>query len=81
MLAFVFGLVWIAGNGPSPALRGVAKFLLVLMFVGIVQDWGHPRHVDLQFSSYVRAFSQAPPTTRFTIPINPEGWSMQLVKR
>jgi hypothetical protein len=51
------------------------------MVYGIVQDWGHPRPVDFRFSDYVRKFSELPAGSTLFIPINPAGWTMQLMKR
>ena len=81
MLAFVSSIVWMLHSGNPALVRGLALALLIAMLFGIVQDWGHPRAVDLQFAEYARKFSEQPPGTRFVIPINPVGWTMELVKR
>lgn len=80
MLAFVCALVWMAGAERPTALRVVAIATLALMTVGIVREWRHPAFVDLHFRGYARQFSELPKGSTLTIPINPPGWSMALVK-
>lgn len=80
MLAFMASVVWML-HGRNPAIvRALGTALLLLMVYGIVQDWGHPRPVDFHFSDYVRKFSELPPGSTLFIPINPAGWTMQLMK-
>jgi len=80
MLAYMASVVWML-QGRNPAIiRALATALLLLMVCGIVQDWGHPRPVDFHFSDYVRKFSELPPGSTLFIPINPAGWTMQLMK-
>jgi hypothetical protein len=51
------------------------------MGVGIVRDWSHPVFQDLHFSEIASRFESAPAGTAVTIPLNPAGWNMRLVKR
>jgi len=81
MLAFIASLVWMLQERNPAVLRGTALVLLLVMGFGIVQDWGHPRPVDFDFPAWVRKFSEQPPGTRLFIPINPAGWTMELMKR
>jgi len=37
--------------------------------------------VDFRYSDYVRKFSELPSGAALIIPINPAGWTMQLMKR
>jgi len=80
LLAFVAAIVWLLSRSNPIVVRGIGAALLIVMFFGVIQDWGHPRLVDFQFQSYVQAFSQKPAHTRFVIPLNPVGWSMMLMK-
>jgi hypothetical protein len=81
IVAFVSSLVWML-HGRNPVLiRGTAVALLLLMSFGIIQDWGLPRAVDLHLEEYARRFSELPSGATLFIPINPVGWSMQLMKR
>jgi hypothetical protein len=81
MLAFMAGVVWMLHERNPAIVRGTALALLLVMFFGIVQDWGHPRPVDFHFPEYVRKFSELPSGSTLFIPINPAGWTMQLMKR
>ena len=81
MLAFVSALVWMAGTEHPKAVRLVATAALVLMSVGIVREWRHPRFADLHFAEYARQYSELPKGSSLTVPINPPGWSMTLVKK
>jgi hypothetical protein len=44
---------------------------------GVVQDWGHPRLVDLNFESFA-GFPVAGGSVG--IPLNPVSWTMVLMK-
>lgn len=80
MLAFMASIAWMLhGRNPAP-VRVAASLLLVVMMFGIIQDWGHPRPVDLHFADYAKTFSMQPAGTRFVIPLNPVGWTMELTK-
>lgn len=82
MLAFLASLLWIASRRASPrALRYFAVALLLLLPIGIYQDWRYPPFQDLHFSQYAAQFEQAPAGTKIIIPINPSsGWSMELTR-
>ena len=80
ILAFLMGLVCMV-EAPNHFVRSVARILLTISLVGVVQDWGHPRFTDQHFQEYVQAFSQVSVSTPFAIPLNPEGWSMKLIKK
>jgi hypothetical protein len=73
-------VVWMLHRRNPVIVRTSAKALLLVMVYGIVQDWGQPRPVDFHFSDYVRKFSELPPGSTLFIPINPAGWTMQLMK-
>jgi len=81
MLAFVAGLLWIAGEGHPKGIRLAAVAALVFMSVGIVRDWKHPRFTDMHFGVYAQQYSDLPKGSALTIPLNPPGWSMTLTKR
>lgn len=81
MLAFVASVVWMLHARNPAIVRATAGALLLVMIYGIVQDWGHPRPVDFRFPDYVRKFSELPAGSTLFIPINPAGWTMELMKR
>ncbi len=61
-------------------LRIVSASLLIIMCFGIVRDWRYPAYEDLHFAEYAKRVEAAPPGAIITIPQNPEGWNLQLVK-
>jgi len=80
MLAFLGSLVWLAARKASPgALRCVAIALLLLLPIGIYQDWRYPPFENFQFEKFANRFERVPSGTKFIIPINP-GWLMELTK-
>jgi hypothetical protein len=81
MLAFIASVVWMLHERNSTVVRATAGALLLAMLFGIIQDWGHPRLVDFRFPYYVQKLSELPSGTSLFIPINPAGWTMELMKR
>jgi hypothetical protein len=80
ILAFYASLFWLASPGVSKGVRYVAFAFLLLLPIGVYRDWRYPRFADLHFQSYAATFEQATVGDQVTIPINPIGWEMQLVK-
>ncbi len=78
--AFAVSLVWLAGQRRPRRVRFAAIAALAVMFIGIVGDWQHSPPPDRNFQEYVAEFEQASPGTTVTIPVNPSGWFMYLVK-
>lgn len=81
MFSLCASAAWLAGHGGSRPSRFMAAAMLIAMLGGIVQDFGHPRYADLDFPEHVREFESRPAGARVEIPINPEGWSMTLIRR
>jgi hypothetical protein len=79
-LAFAWSLVWLFGR-PEQLLKIIATSLLFLMCMGVVRDWKHPDFYDLQFPRYARSLAIAPKEKVVTIPVNPPGWRMELIKK
>lgn len=81
MLATLASIVWILGNTSAPQkLRYFCLGLLMLMPIGIYQDWIYPPFKDLNFQQYAAQFEEAPAGTKVSIPINPD-MVMEVVKR
>ena len=78
-LAFAWSVIWCSCQ-PSQALRIVSTSLLCVMCIGVVRDWRHPPFPDMHFAEHARHFASAPVGETITIPLNPNGWTMQLVK-
>lgn len=79
-LAFAWALLW-CFQSRFPLPRLVSGFLLPIMCFGIVRDWRQPAFTDMHFAEYVRRLDAAPAGTTITIPENPAGWTLRLVKR
>jgi hypothetical protein len=79
-LAFAWTLLWCLWSRVA-ALKAVATVLLVLMVFGIALDWRNTSFKDFHFEEYAKRMEAAPVGTALTIPENPEGWNMRLVKR
>jgi hypothetical protein len=78
-LACAWSIVW-ALYGRIKSLQALAIVLACVMILGIVHDWRLPALKDLEFTRYARSFEAAPAGTAVRIPVNPEGWSMLLIK-
>jgi len=53
---------------------------MVMMLAGVFRDWRIPEPKDAHFDSYVDIVKASAPGTLLTIPENPSGWTIQLVK-
>jgi hypothetical protein len=81
MLSILASLLWLVSQKSAPVrLRYFAFGLLMLMPIGIYQDWSYPPYKNLGFSQYATQFEHAAPGTKVSIPINP-GMLMHLTKR
>jgi hypothetical protein len=81
-LAFSWTIVWYLLGRPNRRVsQSIGATLMALMLIGIVRDWRIPPRADLHFAAYVKAFEASPPGTVVTIPENPQGWTIRLVKR
>ena len=55
--------------------------VLVPLLLGIARDWRYPPVGPSDFRVYAQRLEQAKPGEHVFIPYQPEGWSMDLVKR
>jgi hypothetical protein len=78
-LAFAWSLLWCFTNQNAP-LKILGGFLLIVMCLAMVRDWRHQAFADLHFTEDAKRFEAAPPGTVVTIPENPAGWTIRLVK-
>jgi hypothetical protein len=80
-LAFTWTLVWyLMGRPHRRFCQGVGATLMVMMLTGVFRDWRIPEPKDAHFDSYVAILKGSAPGTLLTIPENPDGWTIQLVK-
>jgi hypothetical protein len=80
-VACTWTIVWyLLARPPRRSRQAIGAALLLLMLIGFVRDFRIPPRKDLHFASYADIFEASPHGTVMTIPINPPGWDMQLVK-
>jgi hypothetical protein len=48
--------------------------------LGVVLRWRNPAFLEMQFSDHAKRLESAPAGTVITIPENPPGWNLQIVK-
>ncbi|HEV2238422.1 MAG TPA: hypothetical protein VGR57_17320 [Ktedonobacterales bacterium] len=82
IIAALVTLVWLATR-PAPRLvrAGAVLVLGVALLYGMPADWRQPAVADLRFRTQAARFAALPRGQSLTIPINPRGWSVTLVKR
>jgi hypothetical protein len=79
VLAFAWSILW-CFRSRNDVLKIVSAALLFLVCIGILRDWRYQAFEDLHFAQYAKRFEAAPVGTASTIPENPEGWNMMLIK-
>ncbi len=79
-LAFAWSILWCL-QSRNRALKIVSAILLCIMCFGIIRDWQYPAFPEMHFAYYAKQFESAPVGTAVTIPENPEGWTLRLIKR
>ncbi len=78
-LACAWSVLW-AARSRTQTLQAASVVLLCTMCFGVVRDWQHSALEDLHFAEYAKGFCAAPAGTAVIIPVNPDGWTMRLVK-
>ena len=78
-IVFAWLLLW-GFQSRTTALKTASAVLLCIMCFGIIRDWRIPTFKDLNWTEDAKRFEAAPPGTVVTIPENPNGWNMRLVK-
>jgi hypothetical protein len=73
-------LVWMIGPDRQIWLRATAGVLAITMLLAIVKHWQYWPMPNLHFPTYAMKFEQLSPGATMTIPLNPPGWSMTLIK-
>jgi len=84
-LAFAWSVLALARMAKMPArnrgMRIVSAGLVLLMCCGVLKDFRNPPMPDFHFGRFAAEVEEAAPGTVLTIPLNPAGWSMTLIKR
>jgi hypothetical protein len=58
----------------------LSGMVLATAIVGVVVDFRHPKFVDYEFRSRIEVFEGLARGQWISIPINPTGWTMELIK-
>ncbi len=81
MLAWLVALVWLCTRAPRLPAALLTGTLLLVFCAGDLRHWQYPGFVDLHPSTEASQLTRARPGTVITLPINPAGWTMVLVRR
>lgn len=81
ILIWIGVLMWMALRGPAKVARVIGTVGMLILIIGIVQDWRITPKTDRNFQYYVTQFEKAPSGTKIKIPTNPEGWYVNLIKK
>jgi hypothetical protein len=81
MLAFVWSAVWCAVYARDRLFKVVGTCILLTMSIGIVRDWNYVRYPEDYSAIFLQRMREAKPGEHVIIPVVPEGWHMDLVKK
>jgi hypothetical protein len=79
MLAFAWALLF-GFQSRSSSVKAISATLLCVMLFGIFRDWRHRTLDETNFVESVQRFEAASPGSVVTIPEQPQGWNMKLIK-
>jgi hypothetical protein len=81
-LAVAATLVWACAPARGPLIRPVTiGLLLFAAVVTIPTEWSYPAYKRTNFASKATTFEHSPPGTTTEFALNPNGWSMTLIRR
>jgi hypothetical protein len=81
ILAFLWGAAWCALYARDRLFRIAGTCVLLAMSYGIIHDWRYAAFQDDHFAVSVQRLRDAQPGDHVVIPIVPDGWQMELVKK
>jgi hypothetical protein len=81
MLAFAWSALWCARYARDRLFKLAGTGILLSMLIGVVRDWKYAAFADDHFGLAVQRMRDAKPGNHVVVPIVPEGWSMELVKK
>jgi hypothetical protein len=79
-LAVLALLVWTTGARRPAWIRFAAATAILLVIGSAFAHWRYPAWPDQNFPKYAHAFERVPAGTQFSIPVNPPGWKIILIK-
>ncbi len=80
MLAFDAVSVWVLSRARPRSARICGLVIVTTMSIGVTADWRQPNYADLNFKKHAQKFESAAKGSKISIPINPPGWQMRLIK-
>jgi hypothetical protein len=81
MLAFAWSAVWCTRYGGARFFKLAGAGILISMSFGVVRDWKYGAFTDENFAAATQRMREAKPGDHVIIPIVPEGWYVELVKK
>ena len=81
MLMFLWSAVWCALYSRDRLFRLGGAFIFLAMSMGIVHEWRYGGYPDDHFPESVQRIRNAKQGDLVIVPLMPEGWQMELVKR
>lgn len=81
ILAFLWSAAWCALHARDRIVKLAAAGVLLGLPFGIVHDWKYAPFSDEHFAVSVRRLRNAKPGDHVILPIVPDGWQMELVKK
>ncbi len=81
ILAFFLVILWNLRKGNPLFFRVIATVLLILTPLGVWLDFKDKPFIDYNFRVEANNFNGTPTGDLYQLPINPEGWVMQLRKK
>lgn len=81
MLMFLWSAIWCALYGRDRLFRLAGASIFLTMSIGIVRDWKYADYPNKHFPESVRRLRDAKQGDHVIVPIPPEGWQMELVKK
>jgi hypothetical protein len=80
-LLFLWAAVYCASRVPVRLIRGAGWVVLALLVLGVPRSWKYSPYPDYHFETYVDQFDKAKRGELISIPIPPDPWRMNLIKR
>jgi hypothetical protein len=81
MLAFVWSAVWCAVYARDRLPKIAGTCILLTMSVGIVRDWSFTKYPEDYSAVFLQRMREAKPGEHVIIPVVPDGWHMDLIKK
>jgi len=80
-LLFLWSAAWCVTQKRSTLMQFAGGGVFALMLIGAVRGWVYKPWPDRHYGAYVEQFNHARSGQEITIPIHPDGWHVELIKR